>query len=139
MTDTKGFAQMSQTTTVRTRLLIAATALAMLGIAALGLASQAGAKVDPSASAVLASALKPQMQKTLKKKVPGLVVTNVTCYVPTTSALIAGKCTAKFSVAKARLLGIYKTTASMSNTSMLTWSTTGVTCSDARTHKPIPC
>jgi hypothetical protein len=126
-------------TIVPARLVVAVTALAMLGIAALGLASQAGAKIDPSASAILASALKPQMQKTLKAKVPGLVVTKVTCYVPTTSTLIAGKCTAKFSVTKARLLGTYQATASLSNTSRLKWATTSVSCMDAKTHKKVAC
>src|SRR6186997_771337 len=101
---------MEKTTTVPARLAVAVTALAMLGIAALGLATTARATIDPSASAILAGALKPQMQKTLKAKVPGLVVTKVTCFVPTSSKLIAGKCTAKFSVARARLLGTYKAT-----------------------------
>jgi hypothetical protein len=130
---------MSHTTTVPTRLAGAVSALALLGVAALGVAAEAGAAIDPSASAVLAGALKPQMQKTLAKKVPGLVVTRVTCFVPTTSKLIAGKCTAKFSVAKARLLGTYQTTASMSSRALLKWSTTSVACTDSKTHKRIRC
>ncbi len=130
---------MEHTDTVHSRLAVAVTALAMLGTAVLGLTASAGAAIDPSASAVLAGALKPVMQSTLKKKVPGLVVVKVTCYVPMTSPTIAGKCTAKFKVTKYSLLGVYQTKAELSNKSMLKWSTTAVSCSDAKTHAKVEC
>ncbi len=88
---------------------------------------------------MLASALKPAMQTKLRKAVPGLKVTKVTCYVPTTSKLISGKCTAKFSVVKYKLLGVYQAKATLDSRSRLTWSTTKVSCTDAKTHKPVKC
>ena len=75
------------------------------------------------------------MQTTLKKQVAGLVITKVTCYVPTTSAAIAGKCTAKFKLAKYALLGIYQAKATLNSQSRLTWSTTGRTCTDLRRRR----
>ena len=62
--------------------------------------AQADAARDPSASAFLAGALKPQMQKTLARASPGIVVTKVTCFVPTTSKADHRQCTVKFTVAK---------------------------------------
>jgi hypothetical protein len=120
---------------VSNRILAAAAAAAV----PLALALPTQAAIDPSASAVLASALKPAMQKNLKTKVPGLVVTKVTCYVPTTSKLVAGKCTVKFTVAKYKLAGVYQAKASLSSQSRLTYSTASVKCSDAKTHKPVRC
>jgi hypothetical protein len=114
-----------------------AVALAAAGTLATAVPSTAA--IDPSASAVLAGALKPAMQTSLKKKVPGLVVTKVTCYVPTTSKEISGKCTAKFTIAKYRLTGVYQARATLNNQSRLSWSTSSVACSDAKTHKPVKC
>jgi hypothetical protein len=113
----------------RVRLRLALTGFVVLGLAVFAV-SQANAAIDPSASAVLAGALKPQMQKTLKKQVPGLVITKVTCYVPRTSATIAGPCTAKFTVAKYGLKGTYKGKASLNASSRLAWSTSSRACSD---------
>lgn len=114
-------------------------AIGLAATTALGAATSATAAIDPSASAVLAGALKPAMQMKLKKAVPGLVVTKVTCYVPTTSALISGKCTAKFKVTKYSLLGVYQTKATLNNQSRLAWSTTSVSCTDAKTHAKVEC
>jgi hypothetical protein len=111
----------------------------VLALAVSAFAGSARAANDPSAAAFLAGALKPAMQKTLKAKVPGLVVTKVTCYVPSTSADIKGKCTAKFQVTKFRLLGVYQAKAALSGRGKLTWSTTSVACTDSKTHKKIPC
>lgn len=116
------------------------TLAALLAAAAtVALAGPAAAKIDPSASAVLASALKPAMQTKLKKTVAGLVVTKVTCYVPTTSKLITGPCTARFTVAKFKLDGVYRAKATLDSRSRLTWSTSSVTCTDSRTHKKVAC
>ena len=113
----------------RMRMAVALTAFVVFGLAAFGVSESYGA-IDPTASAVLAGALKPEMQKTLKKQVPGLVVTTVKCYVPSASAQITGPCTAKFTVGKYGLKGAYKTKATLSNKSKLSWSTTSVSCSD---------
>ena len=109
------------------------------GAALVALAGPAAAKIDPSASAVLASALKPAMQAKLKKAVPGLVVKKVTCYVPTTSKLISGPCRAAFTVTKYRLEGVYRAKATLSSRSRLSWATTSVSCTDAKTHKKVKC
>jgi hypothetical protein len=123
---------------VRPRLTLAGAALALLGAAA-GPASSAVAAVDPSASAFLAGAVKPALQSTLKKQVPGFAVTKVTCFVPTTSAAIKGKCTAQFKVAKANLLGRYQVTAKLDSQGRLTWSTTSRSCTDSRTRQRASC
>jgi hypothetical protein len=101
--------------------------------------TSASAAIDPSASAALASALKPAMQTKLKKLVRGLVVTKVTCYVPTTARTVSGKCTAKFTVARARLDGVYQAKATLNAQSRLSWSTSSVSCFDAKTHKRVNC
>jgi len=111
-------------------------------IAAAALVSFAGpaaAKIDPSASAVLAAALKPAMQAKLKKSVPGIVVKKVTCYVPTTSKLISGPCRAAFTVTKYRLDGVYRAKATLNSRSRLSWSTSSVSCTDSKTHKKVNC
>jgi hypothetical protein len=123
------------TATVQSKATVGVAALALLGMAVLAVTSSAHAANDKSASAVLAGALKPAMQTTLKKQVPGIVITKVKCYVPTTSKTITGKCNATFKLAKFSLLGTYQAKASLSNTSRLTWSTTGRTCSDLRRRR----
>jgi hypothetical protein len=132
-------ASIVQTSAARSRLATASLGAAVLGAAALALAPQATAAIDPSASAVLAGGVKPAMQSTLKKQVPGLVITKVTCFVPRTSAAIAGKCTAKFKVAKNSLLGVYQVTAKLDNRMRVTWSTTSLACTDSRTHQRASC
>ena len=114
-------------------------ALAVVATAALGSTHSASARIDPSASAVLAGALKPAMQAKLKKAVRGLVVTKVTCYVSTTSKLVSGPCTARFTVARVHLDGVYRAKATLDNRSRLSWSTSAVTCTDSRTHKRVAC
>src|SRR5262249_50673295 len=116
----------------RTHVALALTGLVLVGLAVLGLASQAKAARDPSASAFLEGALKPQMQTTLRESIPGLVVTTVTCYVPTTSKAITGPCTARFTVSKYQLKGTYKTKATLDSKSRLSWSTSSVSCTDLR-------
>jgi hypothetical protein len=117
------------------RSLAVAVAAAAMSVAA----APAPAAIDPSASAVLAGAVKPAMQKKLKSLVPGLVVTKVRCFVPTTSHLISGKCTAKFTVARANLDGTYQVKATLNAQSKLTWSTSSVACFDADSHKRVNC
>ncbi|HEY7537017.1 MAG TPA: hypothetical protein VH721_03440 [Gaiellaceae bacterium] len=114
-------------------------AVALAATGTLAGASPAAAAIDPSASAVLASALKPAMQQKLKSTVPGLVVTKVTCFVPRTSKAVSGKCTAKFKITKYRLTGVYQARATLDGQSRLSWSTSSVSCSDAKTHKPVKC
>src|SRR5262245_16078256 len=97
--------------TPRATIALAVTGLALVGLAALGLAAHADAARDPSASAFLEGAVKPAMQQKLKRMIPGLVITKVTCFVPTTSTAIKGPCTAKFTVAKYQLKGTYRTSA----------------------------
>jgi hypothetical protein len=116
----------------RIAIAVAATALVTAGLVALGLAAQAGAARDRSASAFLAGALKPAMQQTLRKSVPGIAVSKVTCFVPSTSTTIQGKCTAAFTVAKFGLKGKYQANAKLASNGRLTWSATGRTCSDLR-------
>jgi hypothetical protein len=99
---------------------LALTGLVIAGLAVLGLASRADAARDPSASAFLEGAVKPQMQKTLRTNVPGIAVTRVTCFVPTASKAIAGPCTVRFKVAKYGLLGTYKLKATLANGGKLT-------------------
>lgn len=106
----------------------------LVGTALLG-ATPATAEIDKSASAVLASALKPGMQSTLRKEVPGLVITKVTCYVPTTNAAISGPCTATFKLAKYKLLGTYRAKATLGNQMQVTWSTTSRSCTDLRRRR----
>ena len=103
------------------------------------LAPAASAAIDPTASALLAGALKPAMQKQLKAKVPGILFTTVRCRVPAGSKTVAGPCTAAFTVAKYRLDGVYEVQASLSSHARLGWHTTSVKCTDARTHKTIAC
>ena len=88
---------------------------------------------------ILAATLKPVMQQQFKSKVKGLVFTKVTCVVPAKSKLIAGNCRAAFSVERVRLLGVYRVVAAISAKGRLGWHTTSVTCTDARSHKKIPC
>jgi hypothetical protein len=111
----------------------------LAAVAVVSVAGPASAAIDPSASAVLASALKPAMQTKLRKTVKGLVVTKVKCVVPTTSKLITGKCTARFTVAKYKLDGVYRAKATLDSRSRLSWSTTSVSCTDSRTHKKVAC
>jgi hypothetical protein len=114
----------------RARLAFAITALATLGVAALALTSQANAARDPSASAFLEGALKPAMQARLRKDVPGLTITKVTCFVPTTSKAVQGKCTAKFTVTKYGIKGTFQAQGKLDDQSRLTWSTSSRTCTD---------
>jgi len=88
---------------------------------------------------ILAATLKPVMQQQFKSKVRGLVFTKVTCTVPAKSKLIAGHCRAAFTVTRVKLLGVYQVVASISAKGRLGWHTTSVTCTDAKTHKPIAC
>ena len=88
---------------------------------------------------ILAATLKPVMQQQFKSKVRGLVFTNVTCTVPAKSKLIAGHCRAAFSVKRVKLLGVYQVVASINAKGRLGWHTTSVTCTDAVSHKRIPC
>jgi hypothetical protein len=113
-------------------------AIAVLA-AALGAGSTATAAIDPSASAVLAGSLKPAMQTTLKKKVPGIRITKVTCFVPRESKLVSGPCTARFTVAKYNLAGIYRAKATLDAKSRLRWSTSEASCTDSRTHQRASC
>jgi hypothetical protein len=119
-----------RSSTVRLHAALALTGLAIAGLAVVGLASQANAARDPSASAFLEGALKPQMQATLRKTIPGIAITQVTCYVPQTSKVITGPCTAKFTISKYQLKGTYKAKATLDSKSRLTWSTSSVACSD---------
>jgi hypothetical protein len=127
-----------RTTTARqeraphTTIALALTGLALVGLAALGLASKAGAARDPSASAFLQGAVKAGMQQKLRQSLPGLTITRVTCFVPTSSTAIKGPCTAKFTVAKYQLKGTYRVTATLDSQSRLTWATTSRTCTDLR-------
>jgi hypothetical protein len=121
-----------QERTPRTTIALAVTGLALVGLAALGLAAQADAARDPTASAFLEGAVKPAMQQKLKQMIPGLVITKVTCFVPTSSAGIKGPCTAKFTVAKYQLKGTYRVDATLDQQSRLTWSTTARDCTDLR-------
>src|SRR5262249_7642991 len=97
----------------RMPLALALTGLVVVGPACVG-GSRAQLDIARAAPAVLAGALKPQMQATLKKQVPGLVVTSVKCYVPSASAQITGPCTARFTVSKYGLKGTYKAKAALS-------------------------
>ena len=63
-------ARAEQASSRRMHVALALTGLAIAGLAVLGLAAQADAASDPSASAFLEGAVKPQMQKTLRKKRP---------------------------------------------------------------------
>jgi len=103
---------------------LALTGFAIAGLVVLGLAAQADAARDPSASAFLEGAVKPQMQTTLRKSVPGIAVTRVTCFVPTSSKAITGPCTVRFRIAKYGLLGTYKLKATLANGGKLTIGTT---------------
>jgi hypothetical protein len=132
MSRLRGTTTTRQERTPRTTIAVAVTGLALVGLAALGLAARADAVRDPTASAFLEGALKPAMQKELKKQIPGLVITKVTCFVPTASAAIKGPCTAKFTVAKYQLKGTYRANGTLNQRSRLTWSTRSVTCTDLR-------
>ena len=107
----------------------------LLGSAAV-LAAPAAAATP---SQILAATLKPVMQQQFKSKVRGLVFTKVTCAVPAKSKQIAGRCRAAFSVQRVKLLGVYQVVASLSASGRLGWHTTSVACTDAVTHKKIPC
>jgi hypothetical protein len=126
-------ARAQETAPLRAHVALALTGIAIVGLAVLGFASQADAARDPSASAFLEGAVKPQMQTTLRKSVPGIAVTRVTCFVPTTSKVITGPCTVKFKVAKYGLLGTYKLKATLANGGKLTIGTTYfLRCTDLR-------
>jgi len=116
----------------RSHAVLALTGLALVGLAVLGLVPHANAARDPSASAFLEGALRPQMQATLRKSIPGLAITEVTCYVPQSSKAISGPCTARFTIPKYQLKGTYKAKATLDSKSRLTWSTSSVSCSDLR-------
>jgi hypothetical protein len=90
-------------------------------------------------SQILATTLKPVMQQQFKSKVKGLVFTKLTCVVPAKSKLISGRCRAAFAVKRYNLLGVYQVVGAISSKGRLTWHTTSVTCTDARTHKRIRC
>jgi hypothetical protein len=117
-------ARAEQAAARRMHVALALTGLAIAGLVVLGVASQADAARDPSASAFLEGAVRPEMQKTLRKSVPGLAVTKVTCFVPTSSKTITGPCTVKFKIAKYSLLGTYKLKATLGEASRLTLGTT---------------
>ena len=78
------------------------------------------------------------MQKKLKS-VQGLKMTKVTCNVPKTAKTLAGKCTARFTVARVNLNGVYRVRASMNGNGLLTYSTTSLKCTDARSNQTIAC
>ena len=88
---------------------------------------------------ILAATLKPVMQDQFRTKVKGLVFTKVTCTVPAKSKLVAGRCTAAFTVKRYKLLGVYQVVASLSARGRLGWHTTSVACTDATTHKKVAC
>jgi hypothetical protein len=105
----------------------------------LGSAVLAAPAAAATPSQILAATLKPVMQQQFKSKVKGLVFTKVTCNVPAKSKLVAGRCRAAFSVQRVKLLGVYQVVASISASGRLGWHTTSVACTDAVTHKKIPC
>jgi hypothetical protein len=128
----KAKATTARQTTSAQKLALAVTGLVLAGLVVLGLAAQADAARDPTASAFLEGALRPAMQTKLRKSVPGLAITKVTCFVETTSAQIQGPCTAEFTVAKVSLKGTYRVDAKLDSQSRLTWTTTSHTCTDLR-------
>jgi hypothetical protein len=88
---------------------------------------------------ILAATLKPVMQQQFKSKVKGLVFMKITCSVPAKSKLIAGHCRASFTVTRVNLLGVYQVVAEISTKQRLSWHTTSVACTDAKTHQKIAC
>jgi hypothetical protein len=130
---------MSRTSTFPKELAVAVTATALLAAATLTLAATARAAIDPSGSAFLAAGVKQAMQNRMLNEVPGMVITKVTCFVPTTSAALKGKCTAKFKVPKVKLLGVYQVNGSMDNQSRVSFATTSAACTDSRTGQRASC
>jgi len=114
-------------------------AVRRLALAVLASAALAAPAAAATPSQILAATLKPVMQEQFKTKVKGLVFTKVTCFVPAKSKLVAGHCTAAFTVKRYRLNGVYKVIADISAKGRLGWHTTGVSCTDSRTHKPLKC
>jgi hypothetical protein len=104
-----------------------------------GTTTAAAQAPDKNASALLAGAVKQAMQKKLKGMVKGLKVTKVTCRVPKKAKSLSGKCTARFSVTRVNLNGVYRVSARMNGSGVLNWSTSSVTCTDSRTKKPVAC
>jgi hypothetical protein len=123
-------AKAQETADRRLHVALAITGLVLVGLAVLGLASRANAARDPSASAFLEGGVKQFMQTNLAKQLPGLKVTRVTCFVPTTSQAIQGKCTALFTVSKYGLKGIYRLNGKLSQASVVTVDITSKACTD---------
>jgi hypothetical protein len=110
-----------------------------LAVVLLGAAILAAPAAAATPGQILAATLKPVMQKQFTTKVRGLVFTKVTCTVPAKSKQVAGHCRAAFSVQRVKLLGVYQVEASINAKGRLGWHTTSVACTDAATHKKIPC
>ncbi|CAB4685165.1 MAG: hypothetical protein F2663_01150 [Actinobacteria bacterium] len=106
--------------------------------------ASASLRVGPNAeAAVLAGELKGQMQAKLGKQVSGMVFTKVHCNLPSVSALKA-TCQAHWKIDRAREIGIYYVKVAYKTVkggaiSGFKWSTTGVTCADAKTNKKLSC
>ena len=110
---------------------LALTGFAIAGLAVLALAAHADAARDPAASAFLEGAVKPQMQKTLRKSVPGIAVTKVTCFVPSGERGDHRPVHRQVQGREVRLLGTYKLKATLANGGKLTLGTTYfLKCSD---------
>jgi hypothetical protein len=94
---------------------------------------------EKTAALLLAGGVKAAMQKKMKTVVPGMKMTKVTCAVPKKAKSLAGRCQARFTVAKYNLNGVYQVKASMNGNGVVTWSTSSVKCTDSKTKKPIAC
>jgi hypothetical protein len=117
-----------------------AVVLATATVLALGAGTAAASQAATDLpSLLLADSVKSAMKVRMPKVVKGMVIKKVTCTVPKSSAKLAGTCKARFAVARVNTNGIYSVKASMTAAGKLTWSTTKVTCSDAKTGKKLPC
>ena len=118
---------------LRRRLACALAAVTLLGVAAL----PATAAVDP-ANAQLAKALKVQMQKTYRTKVPGLVFTKVTCLLATNHQ--TARCNAAFTRTSKGLRGVYKVAIVVdTSTGGVNWGATSVKCTSLKTGAKVTC
>jgi hypothetical protein len=117
------------------RFACAVAAVALLGVAALPAAAAAGA--DP-ANAQLAKALKVQMQRTYRTKVPGLVFTKVTCLLATNHQ--TAHCKAAFTRTSKNVKGVYQVAIVVdTSTGGVNWGATSVACTRLRTGAKVVC
>ena len=91
----------------------------------------------PAQNAAFAKQLSAEIKPIFKKQAPKLVLGKVTCVLPKNGTVV--RCKAHFSYSSAKANVVYAIKATLEETGTIKWTTTGHTCTDAKTGKKLAC